>query len=235
MDRIEDATKAKDMGFIKYVFKFDEPEKAVIMNIIQYTILAIIPLVLVLKGIKHFIPEADEDKGSLVMLTEVIGQLVIMFLSLYIVNRAVSFIPTYSGVGYGDINLINVVLAVLMISLTINSKLGEKVQILVDRAYEMYEGKPKKKQEQKQKNVSVSQPVVPNQISVPQHVNMQPQQTNNKSMTNEYSLPQMPKSPDFNNMYGGQQTPMVGASQPSMNVMEPMAANDALGGNFGAF
>ena len=202
MDRIEDATKAKDMGFIKYVFKFDEPEKAVIMNIIQYTILAIIPLVLVLKGIKHFIPEADEDKGSLVLLTEVIGQLVVMFLSLYLVNRGVTFVPTYSGIGYGDINLINVVLAVLMISLTINSKLGEKVQILVDRAYEMYEGKPQK---------------------------------NNKSMTNEYSLPQMPKSPDFDNMYGGQQTPMVGASQPSMNVMEPMAANDALGGNFGAF
>ena len=53
-----------------------------------------------------------------------------------------------------------------------------------------------------------------------------------KSQTNEYSIPQ---TPDFNNMYAGPETPLVGAATPGTGMMqEPMAANDALGGSFGS-
>ena len=43
-------------------------------------------------------------------------------------------------------------------------------------------------------------------------------------------------SPQFDNMYGQASTPLVGANSPT-NVHEefaPMAANDVLGGSFGA-
>ena len=58
-------------------------------------------------------------------------------------------------------------------------------------------------------------PSVPPRVDPPQS-----QMTNMKSQTNEYSIPQ---SPDFNSMYAGPETPLV-------NAMEPMAANDFLGG-----
>jgi len=57
----------------------------------------------------------------------------------------------------------------------------------------------------------------------------QSQMTNMKSQSNEYAVP---KSPDFNNMYAGPETPLVGAANPGgmMESMEPMAANDYFGG-----
>jgi hypothetical protein len=243
MDRIEKSSADTDESFLKYVFKFDDPEKGTILNIIQYTVLSIIPLIIILKLIKHYIPEADEDKGSLVIFTEVIGQLLIMFISLYFINRIIMYIPTYSGIAYSEVNLLNVILAILMISLTINTKLGEKVQILLDRLYDMYEGQTSSKKDDKksqqggQGQVRVTQPLSQQYIpttapgQIPEQ--LQSMQTNNKSQTNEYSMGQQ-ASPSFNNMYGGPTTPLVGAATPTMEPMEPMAANDALGGAFGS-
>ena len=59
--------------------------------------------------------------------------------------------------------------------------------------------------------------------------------TNNKSMTNEYSVnPQMAtqNAPNFNSMYGGPTTPMQNASTPGdFETLEPMAANEGFGGS----
>ena len=50
MDRLEKNTSNNnDEGFIKSVFPFDEAQKATLLNILQYTILAIIPVILLLK------------------------------------------------------------------------------------------------------------------------------------------------------------------------------------------
>ena len=59
MDSVSDIpTDAKGFsGFFKYVFDFDETNKALMFNMIQYSVLAIIPIVLVLKGIGYVIPE----------------------------------------------------------------------------------------------------------------------------------------------------------------------------------
>jgi len=67
---------------LKSVFPFDEAQKATLLNILQYTILAIIPVILLLKLIKNYVPEVDDDKGSLVILVEVVGQIFVMFLAL---------------------------------------------------------------------------------------------------------------------------------------------------------
>ena len=42
-----------------------------------------------LKIIKNYIPEAEDDKGSLVILVEVIGQVVIMFTALYFIHKII--------------------------------------------------------------------------------------------------------------------------------------------------
>ena len=52
-------------GFFKHVFNFDEDSKAEMLNIVQYSVLALIPVVMFNKSMQRFIPEADEEKGSI--------------------------------------------------------------------------------------------------------------------------------------------------------------------------
>ena len=63
MDRLE-KSNTEGEGFIKTVFPFDDSQKESLLNIIQYTVFSIIPIVIVLKLIKTYMPEADEDNGS---------------------------------------------------------------------------------------------------------------------------------------------------------------------------
>jgi hypothetical protein len=248
MDRLEKSTSNNEDGFIKTVFPFDEEQKGMLLNIIQYAVLAIIPIVILLKMIKNYIPEAEDDKGSLVILVEVFGQVIIMFMALYFIHKIIEYIPTYSGFKYGEVNVFNIIPALLLISITMQTKLGEKVEILMDRLWELYEGRPSSNNQGKggqgQGQVRVTQPLsqqyAPTVNTMPSTTTsidalpnqLQGQQTNMKSQSNEYSIPQ---SPDFNSMYGGPETPLVGAANPgaSMESFEPMAANDFLGGGGG--
>ena len=247
MDRLEKSTSNNEEGFIKAVFPFDEDQKGLLLNIIQYAVLAILPIVILLKLIKKYIPEAEDDKGSLVILVEVIGQVIIMLFALYFIHKIIEYIPTYSGFKYGEVNVFNIIPALLLISITMQTKLGEKVEILMDRLWELYEGHPpvanqnKGGRAQGQGQVRVTQPISQQYAPTAMHSattsidalpnQLQSQATGMKSQTNEYSIPQ---SPDFNNMYGGQETQAVGAANGGgamgMESFEPMAANDFLGG-----
>ena len=240
MENLEESVKetSKDtMGFFKHVFKMDSDEKGTLLNVVQYVLLALIPLLLILKFIRSYIPEADDDKGSLVLLAEVLGQIFIMFFAIYFIHRIITYIPTFSGLKYTDFNILNFILAFLMIILTLQTKLGEKVQILLERVQELWEGKASLKEDTKKQSgaVRVTQPItghVPSRADQP--------------ATDTTFLPppsQMPpaapvptqQSPDFNQMYQGAQHPtqLQDAATPGQ-VMEPMAANDALGGSFGS-
>ena len=241
MDRLEkNAGSDNDEGFIKTVFSFDDTQKATILNILQYTLLGVIPILLLLKLIKNYIPDIDDDKGSLVILVEVVGQMFAMFLGLYMINRIIYYIPTYSGVSYGDINLVNMILPTMFIILTMQTKIGDKIQIMGDRLWDLYDGQTssgkQSAQNQSTSQVRVTQPIsrqsMPPPSMPPQTISAPTQmQTNNKSQTNEYSIP---SDPNFNNMFAGPETSMVGAATPGQDMMqEPMAANDAFGGSFG--
>ena len=52
MDRLEKTSNIEKDGFIKEVFPFDQEQKTTLLNIIQFTVLAIIPVVILLKLIK---------------------------------------------------------------------------------------------------------------------------------------------------------------------------------------
>ena len=56
--------KSSMSGFFKHVFNFDHDSKSDMLNIIQYTLLAIIPIVSINKAMQKYVPEANEDKGS---------------------------------------------------------------------------------------------------------------------------------------------------------------------------
>jgi len=236
-------------NFFKHVFNFDDDSKSEILNIIQYAIIAIIPVILLNKTMSKYVPEADDKKGSVEILAEIMIQTISMFLGLLIIHRIITYIPTYSGEIYPEFNIIFIVLAVLMITMSLQTKLGEKVGILFDRVSELWNGKTEKTKvvnvNGKNVTVKVTQPI----SGQNKQQQMQPAQQSqnmysdgtsisslpmNSNPQAQYSMPPQ-KLPDYDNMYRQDTTPLVGASMPGQTEsLEPMAANGVLGG-FGSF
>jgi hypothetical protein len=235
MESLDELSKSSHgkQSFMKHVFNFDENSKAEILNIIQYSVLALIPVVIINKLTQRFVPEADDEKGSVEIVAEILAQVIVMFLFILLIHRIVTYIPTYSGEKYADFSITNIILAMLVIILSLQTKLGEKVSIIVDRVVALWEGPQSTKKGKKgQGNVKVSQPIAQNQMAMNQSLNSQ-------GSTSISSLPTAQPTqqlPDYNNMYQQDTTPLVNAATPGMTegFNEPMAANSVLGGGFGA-
>ena len=163
MDIDEGGSKSK--SFIKHVFNFEDEGKAEFLNVIQFSLLSIIPVVILNKAMQKFVPEADEQKGSFEILAEVVIQIVVMFVGLIFIDRIVTFVPTYSGIRYPEHIILFIIAATLMIILSLQTKLGDKVGILVDRVMELWEGKRgvDNKNKQGSGTIKVSQPISQNQ------------------------------------------------------------------------
>ena len=239
MESLDNATKSSS-GFFKYVFNFDEDSKGDLLNIIQYALLAIIPIVAINKLMQNYVPEADDDKGNLELSMEIILQTIGMFIAIFFINRMITYIPTYSGTKYPEFSVIFIILAVLMITLSLQTKLGEKVSILSDRLVELWNGKSETKKGARKGNVRVSQPISQGSGAPPQ-MQSQNQMAINQSMSDNYStsismLPTESQIPDYSNMTKQQNTPLVNAAVPGMGdpySNGPVAANEFGGGMFG--
>jgi hypothetical protein len=132
-----------------------------------------------------------------------------------------------------------------MITLSLQTKLGEKVSILVDRLNELWNGKQNTKTvtvNGKQVTVKVSQPIsgqtqqqysqASNQSAMNQA--MYADGTSINSLPTDTSMPAQ-QMPNYNNMYRQDTTPLVAAASPAMaqEPFVPMAANEGVGGAFG--
>ena len=234
MDKITDGVKSVQhgsAGFFGYVFNFDSENKHRIMNMLQYTLLTIIPVLLILRGIKHIIPEDDDSKGTLEILAESVGQVILIMLAIWITNKIINYIPTYSGEEYPKFNEITFVIHFIIILATMQTKLGAKFNILIDRFMHLIgvgRGEKKEKQQQQGQNVvRVSQPLAG------QH---QPSQAD--YLDRNQLLPSNPMMSSMPTKFPPQQLQQQQPTQtpdyfPMAN--EPMAANDGGGGGWGSW
>jgi hypothetical protein len=240
-----DSSDESNKSFVKHVFNFDDDTKGELINIIQYTFIGVIPIIILNKSISKYIPEADDSKGSLEISAEIVIQLVVMFFGLYMIHRVITFFPTYSGAKYEDYNVITSVLTILMITLSLQTKIGEKTNILIERLMDLWDGKDSKsessKSNGKKANVKVSQPIAGQQQAASGQITNHPMYNDGTSINSLPSMPQMSNPsatqqlPNYDNMYQKNDTPLVNASSPGqMESFEPMAANSALGGGFGS-
>ncbi len=245
MESLTESSSSSKPGFFKHVFNFDSDSKAEMLNIIQYAILALIPIIILNKLMQKYIPEADEEKGSLEISVEVLLQVIIIVLGIFFVDRLVTFVPTYSGIKYLDFSVTTVVIATLLILLSLQTKLGEKISLLFDRVMELWNG-PSDKDDKKKKgkgkgSVKVSQPI---SGQGQQQMQQQPSPDQSAQMQSLYGgstpINQLPSSststqqlPDYNAMYNqADQNPLVNAATPGgFGESMIMAANEALGGS----
>lgn len=233
LDELSKTTSGKP-GFLKHVFNFDEESKAEMLNIIQYAVLALIPVVMFNKLMQRFVPESDDEKSSMEITGEILAQVIVMFLVILIIHRIITFVPTYSGEKYASFSVTNIILSMLVIILSLQTKLGEKVSILVERIIELWEG-PKDTKNGKNKNVKVLQPISQNQKAMNQSLN-------SMGSTSISALPPVQQTmtqqlPNYDQMYQQDSTPLVGAATPGMEdtfgVMAANEGNGAFGSAFG--
>ena len=253
MDNSDETKK----GFFKYVFHLEDEGKNELMNLLQFAMIALIPIILLSKLLEKYSPDIDETKGSLEISAEIVIQFLVLFIGLFFINRTAMFFTTFSGENYPKIFVITSVLSILIGFCTLNKNISGKINILGERIHNLWEGKSaadkNTKQKGKQGNVKVSQPISqqgsnsnmmvssngPPVYNDSTAINQLP--TNDMSTAQQYSL--SPQSlPNYDAMYRQENTPLVNAATPGGQqaesfggYQEPMAASDALGGSWGGF
>jgi len=227
MEILHETTDVHKKTFFNHVFSQTEEGKAEILNVVQYSLLGVVPVLILNKLIQRFIPEADPDKSTLELLAEIFIQLIVMFCGIIVIHRIITYIPTYSGFKYESLTLTNVILAFLIIVLSIQTKLGIKVNILFDRANDLWNGTSNDSKENVKRGVRVNKPVSRHTPSQADYLD------NSQSQSNIFppapvATTRQSNGMDSYDMMMGRPTADVGS------LLGPMAANSLLGGSFGS-
>jgi hypothetical protein len=206
--------------FIQHVFKFDEANKNEFTNMMQYTLAAMVPVIIILKAVKHLFPEEDETKGTLEILIETVGQIVFIMSMLWFCDKFIRYFPTYSGTEYTKFSPISFVLPFVLILSTLQTKMGGKIEILVDRVMDLWHGKTNSSPPEQGAPQRQHPPPVTHHPSQADSLDTSQILPQNRQLT---SMPQMQSTVDFNNMYQDTVTPLQNTDYPPA---EPMPANE---------
>ena len=210
-ETIELSNVSPKKNIFSHVFNFDEDTKNNLFNLAQYSILAIIPVIFLNKAIKQFFPEEDDKKTNLEVSIEIVTQLLALFFGVFFIHRLITYVPTYSKVDYPNINLFSVVLIFMVIIFSIQTKIGKKVNVLVDRFSNYYSGKKPTEQEEQPEEIP-EQIAAPLPRPVPQH---QPSRSDSLGggLGKEPQRPSVQDSqPNFNQMFNNNIEPFVGGA-----------------------
>lgn len=224
-------------GFFNHVFNFEEENKAILFNAFQYLFMALIPVVLILKFIKNYIPEDDNEKQTMEITFEIILQLFIIVFFIYILDKIIRYFPTFSKINYSEMNIINIILPTLIILLTLQTKLGAKINIIYDRLTDMMGNNTETSNTKYVGKTNYAVANGNNHINTPQihqvsradqldntMIPPPPGQMNNPNISLIDNLPNFVNNNPVNNIPNG-------VMQNVFNDNEPMAANDMLSGN----
>lgn len=217
------ASVSRNMSFFDYITTTSSNEKAQLLNLMQYGGLVIIPLILVLKLMKMYVPVEDSYKSTLEITIEVLVELAVIIVLFFIIHKLVVYVPTYSKVEYDNISLLSTILPLFFIIFSLDTKLSEKLNILLDR-FLMAVGLKKESFSEYPPPESTSQIVAQNGActppmpQLPNVVNMMP--SNNEQMP----PPQMTHQIQ-------QQMPQQQQQHEQMFDEGPMAANSVIGGS----
>ena len=199
-----DSVEIVKKTFLNHVFSTTEEGKSEIFNVLQYGLLGVVPIVILNKLIQKFIPEADPGKSSLEIIVEIFLQLVIILVGIVLIHRCITFISPYSGFPYSHLLLTNSILTFLVIVLSIQTKLGIKVNILVERLYDLWNGtesftapETKKKEGRVRKHVTSQADTLDETPNAPQ-----PLPVNSKSQGRNNNVPENTDPVAANSMIG---------------------------------
>jgi len=226
MEILNETSSASKKTFLSHVFSSTEEGQAELLNVIQYSLMGVVPVVSLNKAIQRFIPEADPEKSSLELLAEIFIQLIVMFCGVVIIHRMITYFPTYSGFKYESLTLTNVILSFLIIVLSIQTKLGLKVNVMVDRVLDLWNGSTSG-----DRKMNVKQGV--RVTREPMHSPSQADHLDNTQVQGG-TFPPAPTVTSRQDTGGHDQTMRPNGGD-DFGMAGPMAANSMVGSSFGAF
>lgn len=226
MEILNETSSASKKTFLSHVFSSTEEGQAELLNVIQYSLMGVVPVVSLNKAIQRFIPEADPEKSSLELLAEIFIQLIVMFCGVVIIHRMITYFPTYSGFKYESLTLTNVILSFLIIVLSIQTKLGLKVNVMVDRVLDLWNGSTSG-----DRKMNVKQGV--RVTREPMHSPSQADHLDNTQVQGG-TFPPAPTVTSRQDT-GGHDQMMRPNGGDDFGMAGPMAANSMVGSSFGAF
>ena len=255
MENSNNASNKTNEGFFKYLLNFDDGQKSMIMNSIQYIILAYGPLNTLDHITTNWFPDYKNeisDVESWRLLGEMFLEIVFIFLYIFIVDKIIRYIPTYSGEPMGNLNFIQLVITLLIFRFNHADSLLKKQRELQKRVENTVNGGPATaNKSRKASTVKVSQPISRNGTpqTMPTHA------TSRADYINQHQnqvAPQEQMSATSGQIYGGPTNKLIntewpnnqsggaGGGQEGFQEMgapvqtEPAAANGVLGGSFGS-
>jgi hypothetical protein len=234
MDSLQETKDPLKKSFLNHVFSTTDEGKSELLNVIQYSCFGVVPIVILNKLIQRFVPDADPEKSSLEIIIEIFIQLIFMFCGIVIIHRIITYFPTYSGYKYENLVLTNVILSFLVLILSIQTKMGIKVNIIVDRIYDLWEGTSNDARNNIKKNVRIKENISTHSSSQSDYLDNPSVQTNVFPPAPSTISTQNAPSNGYDNMIrvsGGSGN----SKQVEMGFAGPMAANSLLGSSFGAF
>ena len=211
-------------SFFSYIFSLNANEKNDLLNIVQYTVLAIIPIIIILKLMKKYIPNENDKKASIEILIELVLQLIVIFAAFWFIHKLITFIPTYSTAAYPSFNTIQLIIPVIFILFSMNSTISEKATILLNRVLVVL-GLVKEncdENEQKQKPNPTVAVVPPSLMPI----------VSNHEATRGVPMYDQRQDPTFGpSGYQGQMQSQNQGNQYGIQTQEPAPANEMLGGS----
>jgi hypothetical protein len=209
-------------SFFSYMFSLNPNEKNDLLNMLQYSILTIIPIIVILKLMKNYIPSENDKKASIEILIELVLQLFIIFASFWFINKLIAFIPTYSSTPYPHFNIMQLIIPITFILFSMNSSISEKANILLNRtlvAVGLVKENCDEDEQVRKPNVAVVPPSLIPMVS-------------NQEATRGVPMYDQRQDPTFGpSGYQGQQGQGQGQGQAQYGIQEPAAANEMLGGS----
>jgi len=203
-------------SFVNYMFSMSDGEKVEIINMFQYVILAIIPILVIVRLMQNYIPPLNNKKATIEIAIELIVQLVVLFGLFFFVHKLIAFIPTYTKQQYQNVQFLPLVLPLLFVLFTMDKNFGEKAQLLLKRLLVMiginkenFEGADLEEEEANQKKVSTQvagqtcgQQMLPPQMSNP--VMMEPPvRKSDKAQPPQQQYQYVIQEPAAANYFGG--------------------------------
>lgn len=84
-------------------------------NAIQYAVLALLPCSALFYAVSSVAVPCDANASTIQLVVETAAILALTIVGLYYINRLITYVPTYSGMAYGEMPFLAVVLAVVAV------------------------------------------------------------------------------------------------------------------------
>tara|TARA_Y100000768_G_scaffold293297_1_gene227195 strand:- start:5832 stop:6536 length:705 start_codon:yes stop_codon:yes gene_type:complete len=121
------------ISFVEYITSFTSKEKSQLLNLIQYGGLSVLPLLIILKLMKIYIPDDDPFKPTTEILFEIVIQIITIIVALFITHKIILYFPTYSNLDYDNFSLLSTLLPLFFLMFTLDTKFSNKLNTLFDR------------------------------------------------------------------------------------------------------